>query len=177
MKGSTTADTVRYSLVESACDYADVKRGIPQSNRGLVPTAFSWCRFDESKYKLSEFRQWRTNPFADFSLRTLERFERVVLDRVAGRVSNDEAARAADALVGPPVDSPTSRAYCRCGCGPNIGAVDEALRRSMLGVSPRAAVEDIAMAYGLDDAAQESVLDEVNEQLEDLRRMGRLAHV
>jgi len=107
------------------------------------------------------------------------RFDSDTREQVAAEeaVSDEEAARVADALIGPPVDSPTSRAYCRCGCGSNIGAVDEALRRSMLGVSPRAAVEDIAVAYGLDDAAQESVLDEVNEQLDDLRRMGRLAHV
>jgi len=90
-------------------------------------------------------------------------------------VSDEEAARVADALVGPPVDSPTSRAYCRCGCGTEVSAVHEALRRALMGVSPRAAVEDIAVAYGLDAAAIDSVVEEVEEQLDDARRLGRLA--
>lgn len=231
--GSTTEETVTYS------PRAQVLRGIPSTNRSLTFRDFSWLEYEDAKYKLSEFRQWRTNPFADFSLEKLRRVERA-LDRVTGRttskpgsphpvgaagraspgagstparrergglpgeetpdtieggepcgrspivstaavgkgpVSNEEAKRTADAFCGAPVDSPTSRAYCRPSGRPFISAVDEALRRSMLVVSPRDAVSDISVEYGLDDAAQESVLDEVNEQLDDARRMGRLVHL
>lgn len=196
--------------------YADCLRGIPESNRGAVATAFSWCDYDDRKHKNSEFRQWRTNPFADFSTRTLERFELVVLDRVTGRttskpaavqqhegsrgsvvaragfpsdgagqhrgsapaageetVSDDEAARVADALCGPPVDSPTSRAYCRCGCGSRRDPVAVAVERACDGVAPREAVADIAAEFGLDDAEREWVLVQVEDELDEMRRRGR----
>lgn len=43
--------------------------------------------------------------------------------------------------------------------------LDEAVGRARIGVSPRAAVEDIAVSYGLDEAAIEQAIEEVEDAL------------
>jgi hypothetical protein len=68
-----------------------------------------------------------------------------------GRVSNDDAEAAADALVGPACDTHVSRTYAPAPSHLRLkAAVTDALERVEAGVSARAAVEDVSGAYALD---------------------------
>jgi hypothetical protein len=90
-------------------------------------------------------------------------------------VSNEEADRVADELVGPVLSTALQRVYCNCGCGSKVSAYNAALDYALLGYGARCAVESIAMHYDLGDVDQELLVEEIEEEVADRIRMGRMA--
>jgi len=74
-------------------------------------------------------------------------------------------------------ETPHGPCDCACGCGRRRDPVVVVVERVSYGVALRAAVEDIAQEYGLDEGEAAWVEEQAADDLEDLARRGRMVHL